>query len=454
MDTTRASDRMVSCLMRSALACLIIAVLCGALAVLFYITDLSNPLRSIGVDFRDMRPLHTTFASAWIFLAGMTCVFHYLYDTHGEPTRSERLRFRIQMILFGLAGAGILITIPMGITSGREYIGFHPALSLLIVAGWLLFAWTFFSRCARGFWSQPVYVYMWGIGILYFLYTFAEGHAWLLPWIRSRPVADLQIQWKSCGTIVASFNMLMYGALIYLSGRIARNDSYARSPKAFVFFGIGLLNSFTNYAHHTYHLPQSHLIKWVAFVVSMLEIILLVSILNDVRAMLAARKPTDSFTTTGGFLKLAKGWSFAMLTLSLLISVPNLNTPIHGTHVVMAHAMGSEIGIDTMVLFAFFSYLTASFFPRRYDVLDELNNSLMQSSSRGLNRGLIGLILTLLIGGVTVGVTRMYGIARPQFLDAFPYSLAFFGIMVGWFLVRLSLFWWRYLPRVFSSSES
>ena len=30
--------------------------------------------------------------------------------------------------------------------------------------------------------------------------------------------------------------------------------------------GIGLLNSFTNYAHHTYHLPQSHVVKWVAFV--------------------------------------------------------------------------------------------------------------------------------------------------------------------------------------------
>ncbi len=454
MEANTHSRRILSCLIRSSLACLVIAVVCGALAVLFYITKLAEPLRAVGVSFRDMRPLHTAFASAWIFLAGMTCVYHFLMSEFGEPTRAERTRFRIQMILWGLAGAGILVTIPMGITTGREYIGFHPVLSLLITAGWLLFAWTFFKKCARGFWSRPVYVYMWGIGICYFLYTFAEGHAWLLPWIRQRPVADLQIQWKSCGTVVASFNMLVYGSLIYLTGRVSDDDSYAHSPKAFVFFGIGLLNSFTNYAHHTYHLPQSHIIKWFAFVVSMLEIILLFSVINDVRAMIAARKPTDSFGTTKTFLRLAKGWSFSMLTLSLLISIPNLNTPIHGTHVVMAHAMGSEIGIDTMVLFACFAHLIVGFFPRKYDVIESLDSDFVKSISRGLNRGLIGLIATLLIGGTTVGVTRMYGWEVPEFMRIFPYALAFFGIVVGWFLVRMARFWWPYLPGVFSSSDS
>ena len=67
-----------------------------------------------------------------------------------------------------------------------------------------------------GFFSRPVYVYMWGTGVLYFLYTFIEGHAYLIPMVRDYPVADLQIQWKHCGTVVAAFNMLVYGSLMYL----------------------------------------------------------------------------------------------------------------------------------------------------------------------------------------------------------------------------------------------
>jgi len=194
------------------------------------------------------------------------------------------------MLCWGLAGAGILFTLPFGMTSGREYVGFYPVFSLLIVAGWLSMAVTFFSKVARSFWSQPVYVYMWATGIVYFLYAFAEAHAYLIPTIGERPVVDLQIQWKSCGSLVASFNMLVYGTLIYLAERISKDTSYARSTKGFALMGVGMLNSFTNYAHHTYHIPQSDIVQWIAFVVSMLEIIILLSVFYDVRAALARRK--------------------------------------------------------------------------------------------------------------------------------------------------------------------
>ncbi len=46
-----------------------------------------------------------------------------------------------------------------------------------------------------------------------------------------------------------------------------------------------------------------------------------------------------------------------MLALALVISVPPLNAVIHGTHVVVAHSMGSMIGIDSMIVWAGMSYL-------------------------------------------------------------------------------------------------
>ena len=45
-------------------------------------------------------------------------------------------------------------------------------------------------------------------------------------------------------------------------------------------------------------------------------------------------------------------WTCASLVVSMLISVPPLNTLIHGTFVVAGHAMGSMLGIDTMGLLA------------------------------------------------------------------------------------------------------
>ena len=54
--------------------------------------------------------------------------------------------------------------------------GAHPAVSILILGGWLCFAWNFFSVVGKGFWSRPVYVTMWGVGTLFFIVTFLEQH--------------------------------------------------------------------------------------------------------------------------------------------------------------------------------------------------------------------------------------------------------------------------------------
>ena len=441
--------RMLLIMLRCALACVAITVACGALAIICYVGG-TPVLNALGLKFRLLRPLHTTFASVWIFMAGLTCVQMFLFHEFGPATRGDRKRFRFQMICWGLAGVGILCTLPFGLTSGREYLGFHPLLSLLVVAGWLTFAWTFFSKVRSGFWDRPVYVYMWGLGLIFFLYTFAEGHAYLIPSVRDHPVADLQIQWKSCGTIVASFNMLVYGTLIYLGERLSGSTTYARSPKAFMFFGVGVLNSFTNYAHHTYHLPQDPYLKWVAFVVSMLEIIILFSVFNDVRSMLSKRKPTDPFQTNTQFIQLAKSWTLGLLALAILISIPPLNTMIHGTHVVMGHAMGSEIGIDSFVLFAFVATLLAELHAGHHESLRRLNSQAMAESMVWLNRSLVALVLILAGKGIMTGFERVFAIPAPEWLQIFPGALAVVGCLHGAMLLRIL---WLWLPMLTLSPQ-
>jgi nitric oxide reductase subunit B len=107
--------------------------------------------------------------------------------------------------------------------------------------------------------------------MLFFVVTFVEQHLYLIPSFFGNPVQDLQVQWKATGTLVGSFNLFVYGSVIYIGERISRDSSYGHSKIAYALFAVGLLNSFTNFAHHTYHLPQDHLVKWISFVVWIAE---------------------------------------------------------------------------------------------------------------------------------------------------------------------------------------
>jgi nitric oxide reductase subunit B len=436
-------ERVQLTLMSSALTCALLSIVFGAIGALSYVPVLGERMARAGLTLVQLRPLHSTFASAWIFVGATACVFKFLHDEFGEPSAAERNRLRAQLVCWGLAGLGALFTLPFGITTGREYLGFHPAISALIATGWILFAWTFFARVRRGFWHRPVYVYMWAVGIAYFLWTFAEGHAWLLSFVRDRPVSDLQIQWKSCGTLVAAFNQMVYGSLLYVAERRSGDRTIAQSRAAFALLGIGVLNSFTNYAHHTYHLPQSHLVKWIAFAVSMLEIIILVDVLRAVTASpTRPRRFHDAGPDlTARFFTATKRWNLGLLSLALLISVPPLNALIHGTHVVMAHAMGSELAIDSFILLGAFAALLGDIFPKRETREGLIEGEFGRRFFSWLNAALAVLVVLLVARGLATGITRYAGLPEPGWVAAFPAVFVTAGFAVGLLLLRLIVQW-------------
>ncbi len=436
-------ERMVLVMIASALGCVVLSLTFGALGALAYLPAASETLLKGGVSLAQLRPLHTTFASAWLFLAAAAGAYAYLNSEFGESTAGDAWRFRIQMVLWGLAGLGAIFTLPFGIVSGREYLALHPALSLMIWVGWALFCWTFISKVWRGFFARPVYVYMWSVGMLFFLWTFAEGHAYLLPWMKQRPLADLHVQWKSCGTLVASFNQMVYAGLLYIGVQKSGDERLGHSRGAFALFGIGLLNSFTNYVHHTYHLPQAEFLKWISFVVSMLEVIILVIVIKEVVQALRAKPlaPAEGFDASTALFGLTKSWNMCLLFLALLISIPPLNTLIHGTHVVMAHGMGSELAIDSYILLGSFAFILGSLFPdpKVGEVL--IHAPRVQSSIRFLNVFLICLVLLLVVEGLTIGLTRYMGSPAPEWLIAFPPFFLVFGLGVAFFFLRLIVCW-------------
>src|SRR3990172_1035644 len=78
---------------------------------------------------------------------------------------------------------------------------------------------------------------------------------------------------------------------------------------------------------------------------------------------------------------------FITLTLAIAISVPAINVYTHGTHVTVAHAMGSTIGINTMILLASCVFL----------VLDAIKVEFRPSQKRMIHSGFWVLNFSLLI---------------------------------------------------------
>lgn len=427
--------------MRGAVVSITITLLAGLLGSLYYIPALAPTMRSLGISFTTLRPIHTTFAVAFIFLAGLAVVHRYLEDVAGPMKAPEKLRLKVHLVSWAIAGIGILVSYALGVYSGREYMGFHPIFSIPIMLGWIMFAINFFSHTCKGLLAQPIHVSMWSVGILFFMYTFAEQHAWLLPTIASDPLIDMRIQWKATGTLVGSFNLFVYGALYYTACKVTGSETYAHSRLAYALLVVGLLNSFTNFAHHTYHLPQSHLVKWISFVVSMAEIIILARVVWDIAAMVKATKSTPACGIQL-FLAATKWWTGFILVTAILISIPPLNALIHGTRLVMGHAMGAEIGIDAMALFAALTLLLIELRQRKKQAPTTLVSKQYRRWIVGFNIGVVALVGWLTLSGLITAIHRYDGLATPQWVtSAGPIISAVSGFVAAYYLMRLITTW-------------
>lgn len=330
-----------------ALALLGFGLLFGILGTLQYVFP--GFLRE-AFSFERTRPLHVSSVVFWIILAAVGVVQTYLNE-HLKTNSKYPILAKIQFWMFLSAIPLILISYVFGIFGGREYWEFHPVLALPIVIGWLAFLLHFITS-VRELTKQPVYVWMWLTGIIFFLFTFLESYLWLIPYFRENIIGDMTVQWKSYGSMVGSWNMLIYGSGIYLMDKISEDKKSSSSVLAFLIYSLGLFNLMFNWGHHIYSLPTAPYIKYVSYSVSMTELLLFGKIIYNWKSSLSEAKKYRH-EVPYKFLLAADIWVFIMLAQAILMSIPALNLYTHGTHITVAHSMGTTIGINSMLLMAF-----------------------------------------------------------------------------------------------------
>ncbi|MCP4976286.1 MAG: cbb3-type cytochrome c oxidase subunit I [Maribacter sp.] len=330
-----------------ALVALLFGILFGLFATVQYIDP--DFLKEY-VPFSKMRPFHVTSIISWIILCATGSIYFFISKVEKIPFSLPKLPM-IHLIVFFLTGIGIYISYITGNMEGREYFAFTPILLAPILIGWVLFGINYFITIRKNIINWPVYYWMWGTGIIFMIYHLCEAHLWLIPSFREHFIKDMSVQWKSYGSFVGSWNMLVYGIGIYIMSKIKKDESVARKKTVFFFYFLGLINLMLGWAHHTYIIPTEPWIRSLSYVVSMTEWIVLVHIIYSWKKSLSLKNKQDNCMAYK-FLMAADFWVFLNIILALLVSIPAINFFTHGTHITVAHSMGTTIGINTTILFA------------------------------------------------------------------------------------------------------
>jgi nitric oxide reductase subunit B len=341
-----------------ALSALLLGVIFGMLSSLQYLFP--DFLKEY-VPFTKMRPFHVTSVLSWIVLCAMGSIYFYITWIEKLRLFSEKLA-KAHFIIFLLTGIAIYISFLVGEMGGREYLSYPPVLTIAILLGWFLFGINYFRTLYKKVTNWPVYYWMWGTGIAFMIFHLSEAHLWLFPYFKDSIIKDISVQWKSYGSFIGSWNMLVYGIGIYVMSKIKNDILMAKGKVVFFFYFLGLTNLMFGWAHHTYLVPSQPWIRYVSYGVSMTEWVLLIYIIYNWKRSLS-KETKESFSMSYKFLITADFWVFLNLILALLLSIPAINFFTHGTHITVAHSMGTTIGINTTILLASVFFIVSKLKP-------------------------------------------------------------------------------------------
>ncbi len=307
------------------------------------------------LPFYQLHPMHVSAALFWIISGATACIIYYKQEAFAQENKKSNA-----VDIFICLWIATILTI-FGFYAfrqfgGREYWEFPPFLCIPLLASWLILMTSYLTSLTKATDRKPLYILMWTTGIAFFLVTFIEQNLWQIPWFRQSLLRDITVQWKANGSMVGAWNQMIYGTSLFIMIKISGDKSIAENKKVLFFYFLSITNLMFNWGHHIYNLPTTSWVRHVSYIISMTEWIFLISIIHGFKSKLEERRKLKHLVSYK-FLIAAEFWLYANLVLAIMMSIPAINRYTHGTHITVAHAMGSTIGINTMILLAGIGYM-------------------------------------------------------------------------------------------------
>lgn len=409
---------------------LIAGITFGVIGGLQYVFE---DLFKTSLPFYKTRPLHVSLVITFIILTATGGVYYYLKESFRENKLVSTIS-KLHLILYITVTITIIVCYLLGYFGGREYLEYPPILALPLLLAWILFAFNFYTIIRgkiKG--KTPIYIWMWTTGIIFFIFTNLEAYLWMFPYFRDNIVKDVTIQWKSMGSMVGAWNMLIYGTAFYVMEKISGNDKISHAPKTFFFYFLGITNLLFNWGHHTYIIPHAPWIKTIAYIISMTELLILGNIILSWRKTLTNGQRNYQ-NIPYRLLINSDIWIFLNLILAIIISIPAINKYTHGTHITVAHAMGATIGINTIILLASSYFI----FSKKNETIFISNKKIINTGFWMMNISLLIFWLSLLTAGIIKGIETTPGstanfheIIHDQTIYFDVFTISGIGVFIG-----------------------
>ncbi len=336
-----------------------------------------------------LRPLHT-FLSLVAVIAGLTGLIHFLIKL-----QTGKLLQQLQWIgfmIFLIVGS---ISIISGNAVGREYFSWSVWNSIPLVFSLFILLWQLFSSQESLTQKSPEAFWLVGMGCLFIFNGLIESQLSQLTQLLngelfSNYITDLSIQWHGIDTFFAGINTALYGGAAFL---LNSKPKPLRKPVLFIIAGFSLLFTF---GHHHYISPQPNFLKHLAFIASILA---MMSFWRHVQVY--KKMNPDNFTHgyTFPIWKAIELWTIVSIVSGVVFAIPQINLLVHGTYMVVIHAMGSMIGINFMIILL--GGLTVAINP------SAINSKNIERGVKLVNFSLIGLWINLSLSGLTKGILRI-----------------------------------------------
>ncbi|KAF0182170.1 MAG: hypothetical protein FD124_911 [Alphaproteobacteria bacterium] len=287
--------------------------------------------------FEMLRPLHETLALGGLLSGAAGLVLRVMSDAGGKPAGAP-----VACVMIAFATLGPLAVL-FHLGSGREYFAWPAAANALLGLAFALIlleiarAWRLLcDRSPEGLWLI-------GFGAVFVLASAIESALWILPSVSGDVVRDLSVQWHSIDTLFAGLNAFLYGCgVLIVSGK----PKPLRSAPLFAIAAIGVLFTF---AHHHYISPQPMIFKVLALGASMLAVM---SFVRRWPAFAAKQPPAHERAPDDGLWRSVEGWTLVSVASGVLFAIPQVNLLVHGTNLIVIHAMGSMIGVGVFIVVA------------------------------------------------------------------------------------------------------
>ncbi len=386
----------------------IATVIWGAVALLlgvviaFQLADWRLNLGLPWTTFGRLRPLHTNAA---IFAFCGNAIFAGIYYSHQRLLKARLFNDTLSRIHFWgwqLIIISAALTLPFGITTGKEYAELEWPIDILITLIWVVFAVNFFGTIVRRR-ERHIYVAIWfyiatiiTVAVLHIVNSMELPVSFLKSYSLYAGVQDALVQWWYGHNAVAFFLTTPFlGLMYYFIPKAANRPVYSYRLSIIHFWSLVFIYIWAG----PHHLLYTTLPEWAQTLGMIFSVALwMPSWGGMINGLMTLRGVWNKVRSEPGLRFMATSLTFyGMSTFEgPLLSIKSVNAIAHFTDWIPGHVHSGTIGWNYMLISGILFYLV----PKLWNT--ELFSKKLANIQFWLSTiGLVFYIISMWVAGVT-----------------------------------------------------